>query len=77
MASPRPGPPTTGHGKICHIEMPAIDVNGSAEFYRSVLGWNVRTRGDGSLAFDDGVGQVSGTWLTGGPCVSPSAARCR
>jgi predicted enzyme related to lactoylglutathione lyase len=54
--------PDYGNGKICYIEFPATDVQRSAEFYRSVFGWNVRTRGDGSLAFDDGVGQVSGTW---------------
>jgi predicted enzyme related to lactoylglutathione lyase len=28
-----------------------------------VFGWNVRARGNGQLAFDDGVGQVSGTWV--------------
>lgn len=57
--------PTLGHGKICYIEMPSSDVAESAEFYRKVFGWNVRTRGDGEVAFDDGVGQVSGTWVLG------------
>ena len=55
-------PPTYGNGKICYVEMPAADVQRSADFYSSVFGWNIRTRGDGSVAFDDGVGQVSGTW---------------
>lgn len=55
--------PTLGNGKICYIEMPAVDVNASAEFYKSIFGWNIRTRGDGSISFDDGVGQVSGTWV--------------
>ena len=55
--------PTIGNGKICYIEMPAVDVNASAEFYQSIFGWNIRTRGDGSVAFDDGVGEVSGTWV--------------
>jgi len=64
-------PPTLGNGKICYIEMPATDVARSAEFYRSVFGWNVRRRGDGHTAFDDGVGQVSGTWIVGRP---PAAA---
>jgi uncharacterized protein len=58
-------PPTYGHGKICYLEIPATDVKRSADFYRSVFGWNVRTRGDGATAFDDGVGQVSGAWVTG------------
>jgi uncharacterized protein len=60
-------PPTLANGKICYIEMPATDTARSAEFYRRVFGWNIRKRGDGSLAFDDGVGEVSGTWVTGRP----------
>ena len=59
--------PTLGNGKICYIEMPAIDINQSASFYREVFGWQTRTRGDGSIAFDDAVGQVSGTWVIGRP----------
>ncbi len=55
--------PTFGNGKICYIEMPATDISRSSEFYKKVFGWNVRTRGDGSVAFDDGVGQVSGAWV--------------
>ena len=39
----------------------------SAKFYEAVFGWKTRRRGDGSLAFDDGVGEVSGTWVTGRP----------
>jgi predicted enzyme related to lactoylglutathione lyase len=57
--------PTLGHGKICYVEMPATDIARSSAFYQKVFGWNVRKRGDGKLAFDDGVGQVSGTWVTG------------
>ena len=56
--------PTYGNGKICYIEMPAIDVETSASFYKNVFGWNVRKRGDGATSFDDGVGEVSGTWRT-------------
>jgi predicted enzyme related to lactoylglutathione lyase len=55
--------PTMGNGKICYIEIPANDIDVSANFYKEVFAWNVRTRGDGRLAFDDGVGQVSGTWV--------------
>lgn len=54
--------PTLGNGKICYLEMAATDVQRSAAFYEKVFGWNIRRRGDGSVAFDDGVGQVSGTW---------------
>jgi predicted enzyme related to lactoylglutathione lyase len=60
-------PPTMANGKICYIEMPAIDVRRSAEFYEKVFGWRIRTRGDGAVAFDDGVGEVSGTWKLGRP----------
>lgn len=60
-------PPTFANGKICYIEMPSTDVSRSAAFYKQVFGWNIRKRGDGQLAFDDGVGQVSGTWIVGRP----------
>jgi len=59
--------PTFGNGKICYIEMPAIDINQSSSFYQEGFGWQTRTRGDGSVAFDDAVGQVSGTWVIGRP----------
>src|SRR5438046_9419799 len=55
--------PTYGNGKICYIEMPAIDIARSSSFYKSVFGWNVRQRGDGVTAFDDTVGEVSGAWV--------------
>src|SRR5262250_2951105 len=60
-------PPTFGNGKICYIEMPAIDIRRSADFYAKVFGWNIRQRDNGSVAFDDSVGQVSGTWIKGRP----------
>lgn len=63
-------PPTLGNGKICYVEMPAIDIARSANFYQKVFGWKIRKRGDGATAFDDGVGQVSGTWVLRRP---PSA----
>jgi predicted enzyme related to lactoylglutathione lyase len=55
--------PTHADGKICYIEMPAIDINRSASFYKTVFGWNIRTRGDGATAFDDTIGEVSGAWV--------------
>jgi predicted enzyme related to lactoylglutathione lyase len=60
-------PPTVRNGKICYLEIPATDVRRSSEFYRAVFGWNIRRRGDGHLAFDDAVGEVSGSWVTGRP----------
>jgi predicted enzyme related to lactoylglutathione lyase len=64
------GEPTLGNGKICYIEIPAEDVAVSSKFYADVFGWKLRTRGDGEIAFDDGVGQVSGTWVTGRKAMS-------
>jgi predicted enzyme related to lactoylglutathione lyase len=63
-------PPTYGNGKICYVEIPATDITRSSEFYQKVFGWELRKRGDGATAFDDGVGQVSGTWVFNRP---PSA----
>jgi uncharacterized protein len=60
-------PPTFGNGKICYIEIPATDIARSADFYKRVFGWQTRQRGDGSVAFDDAVGEVSGTWVLGLP----------
>jgi predicted enzyme related to lactoylglutathione lyase len=60
-------PPTLANGKICYIEIPALDVQRSAAFYEKVFGWGIRQRGDGALAFDDATGEVSGTWVTGRP----------
>ena len=52
-------------GKICYIEIPAIDISESARFYQRAFGWHVRQRNDGSAAFDDTIGEVSGTWVLG------------
>ncbi len=60
-------PPTLGNGKICYLEIPATDIARSVAFYEAVFAWRIRRRGDGSVAFDDGVGEVSGTWVTGRP----------
>ena len=60
-------PPTLTNGKICYIEMPAVDIQRSADFYAKVFGWRIRQRGDGHTAFDDTTGAVSGTWVQGRP----------
>jgi len=57
--------PTTANGKICYLEIPAVDVIISANFYKKVFGWHIRERSDGMIAFDDGVNEVSGTWVIG------------
>ncbi|MEP6726582.1 MAG: VOC family protein [Bacteroidota bacterium] len=57
--------PTLGNGKICYLEIPAVDIAASVSFYKTVFCWHIRQRENGEIAFDDGVGQVSGTWITG------------
>jgi predicted enzyme related to lactoylglutathione lyase len=59
--------PTLTNGKICYLEIPAVDLPRSVLFYQTVFGWAIRRRGDGTTAFDDAVGQVSGTWVVGRP----------
>jgi predicted enzyme related to lactoylglutathione lyase len=41
------------------------------DVYQKVFGGELRKRGDGAIAFDDKVGQVSGTWVLNRP---PSTA---
>src|ERR1041385_8688139 len=57
--------PTLTNGKVCYLEMPALDTNRSASFYKEVFGWQIRQRSDGHVAFDDTVGAVSGRWVVG------------
>src|SRR6476469_9029202 len=56
--------PTYANGKICYIELPSRAIKESSGFYSKVFGWKTRTRSDGSVAFDDTVNQVSGSWRT-------------
>ncbi|TLY93505.1 MAG: VOC family protein [Gammaproteobacteria bacterium] len=57
--------PTLANGKICHLELPAVDITRSAAFYTEVFRWSMRKRGDGATAFDDTTGEVSGAFVTG------------
>lgn len=57
--------PVYANGKICYIEIPSNDIIESAAFYASVFGWRTRRRGNGTIAFDDAAGQVSGTYVLG------------
>jgi predicted enzyme related to lactoylglutathione lyase len=59
--------PNDRTGKICYIEIPAINIWESAQFYQRTFGWHIRQRDDGSTAFDDTTAQVSGTWVLGRP----------
>lgn len=59
------------NGKICYLEIPATDIARSSDFYRRVFGWEIRQRGDGSTAFNDTTGRVSGAWVLGRPPAAP------
>jgi predicted enzyme related to lactoylglutathione lyase len=63
-------PPTLANGKLAYVEIPAIDIKRSADFYSRVFGWRIKQREDGSTAFEDTTGEVRGTWVVGRP---PSA----
>ncbi len=59
--------PTMADGKICYVEIPAVEIERSAAFYEIVFGWRIRRRDDGRTAFDDTTEEVSGAWVTGRP----------
>ena len=50
--------------RCVYLEIPARDPEVSAAFYRDVFAWTIRRRPDGQINFDDGIGQVSGSWVT-------------
>jgi predicted enzyme related to lactoylglutathione lyase len=66
VTTPTPSP-NYRTGKICYLEIPAIDISKSAQFYQRAFGWNIRQSNDGSAAFDDPTGEVSGMWVLGRP----------
>ena len=55
--------PTFDYGKICYIEIPAVDIVESVLFYHEIFGWTIRKREDGKVCFDEGLTEVSGAWL--------------
>jgi predicted enzyme related to lactoylglutathione lyase len=54
------------NGKICSIEMPATGVARSSAFYHPCSDRRSVAMTE-TFAFDDGVGEVSGTWVTERP----------
>jgi uncharacterized protein len=50
------------NGKLCYLIIPSNNISRSASFYNTVFGWNIRTRSDGSVAFDDVPNGISGSW---------------
>ena len=56
---------------ISYLEIPALDVIMSAEFYRSGFGWKIR-KDPTSTSFEDGSGHVIGHWVTDRPVARDS-----
>ena len=55
-------------GGVSYLRIPAVNVAGSAAFYRDVFGWELR--GDPAApSFTDGTGHVIGHWRTDLPAV--------
>jgi hypothetical protein len=59
--------PTHSNGKICYIQIPSTDPERDSNFYRQTFGWNIRKRDNGEIAFDDTIGEVSGSWSLNRP----------
>jgi hypothetical protein len=63
MTMSKPPPPTLRTGKLCYLEIPALDVHQSAAFYERAFGWTIRERDSDRPSFDDTTGEVSGAWV--------------
>jgi predicted enzyme related to lactoylglutathione lyase len=53
-----------GHGRLSYVQIPAVKVKVSADFYTAVFGWKVRGGGDEHLSFSDATGDMIGAWVT-------------
>ncbi len=54
----------TRNGSLSYLHIPAVDLKRSAEFYRDVLGWEVRGEDTPRPGFVDPGGQLGGAWVT-------------
>lgn len=52
------------HGRLAYIQIPALDVRESAEFYKNIFGWQIRGGSDAHLSFTDASGDVIGAFVT-------------
>jgi predicted enzyme related to lactoylglutathione lyase len=59
--------PKRVNGQVGYIEIPAFDIQRSADFYVKVFGWRITKRQDGSAGFEDTTGALQGTWVVGRP----------
>jgi predicted enzyme related to lactoylglutathione lyase len=54
-----------GHGRLAYVQIPALDVNASAAFYKDIFRWEVRGGSASHLSFTDSSGNVIGAFVTG------------
>lgn len=55
------------HGRLCYVEIPAIDVEESAAFYEAVFGWKIRRQSPSQPRFTDPTGQLDGSFVVERP----------
>jgi len=46
------------HGRLAYLQIPALDVNASAAFYKDIFGWQVRPGTAAHLSFTDATGDI-------------------
>jgi len=51
-------------GGLTYLEIPAVDVQRSADFYAKVCGWRVEQRDSAEPRFADPAGMLIGRWVT-------------
>ena len=54
-----------GHGRLAYVQIPALDVNASAAFYKDIFGWRMRGGSSSQLSFTDATGDIIGAFVTG------------
>lgn len=54
-----------GHGQIAYVQVPALDVQASAAFYKDIFEWEVRGGTLAHLSFTDSTGTMIGAFVTG------------
>jgi uncharacterized protein len=47
------------------MEIPALDVAQSVNFYEKAFGWNIRRRNTAHPSFNDATRDISGAWVMG------------
>jgi len=53
------------NGHLSYMEIPTVDPDASATFYKAVFAWTIRRDQSGHFSFSDGTGYFIGRWVTG------------